>query len=133
MALSGVIEQIKLEPCPFCEGPPCITARDYITDVVVAIDRPQDEYGDEVYVAHVWCHECGAEGPHVDSCDLCLVDDLFDLTVLDVMRIAAERWNGRQSGRARAGYDSSDAQRLNLFPSDYDIEALASKEDDAMK
>lgn len=108
-------EQITIAPCPFCEGPPCVEAKDYMTQEPVEFDRPQDEYSDEEYEAYVWCHECGAEGPHVDSCDLAIFDGLDYLTVMDVARIAVERWNER-GNKARAGYDGGAKEGLNLFP-----------------
>ena len=108
-------EQIKLAPCPFCEGPPCISAFDFVTNSPVSIHRPQTECFDEDYSAYVWCHDCGAQGPTIDSCSLSTFEHIFDLTVIDVMRIAAERWNGRHA-EARQAYDAGDADGLNLFP-----------------
>ncbi|MFV3314098.1 Lar family restriction alleviation protein [Pseudomonas sp. NY15374] len=108
-------EQIKLAPCPFCEGPPCIDGFDFITGKPVADDRPQSQDSDEYYSAHVWCHDCGARGPGIDSCTLGTFEHRFGLTVFEVMQIAAERWNHRHAN-ARPIYDSGDARGLNLFP-----------------
>lgn len=108
-------EQITIAPCPFCEGPPCVTASDFVTGVEVSIDRQQNEEGDEAYQAHVWCHECGAHGPNIDSCTLGIFEHMHDLAVADVMRIAVERWNDRGS-KARACYDGGTKEGLNLFP-----------------
>jgi hypothetical protein len=81
----------------------------------VFIDRPQTEGFDESYEAHVWCHECGARGPFVDTCTLCIFERQINLTVADVMRIAVERWNER-GNKSRSCYDAGDAGGLNLFP-----------------
>ena len=109
------IEPIKMSPCPFCEGPPCIFVRDYGTQKPVDLDRPQTEFFDEKYEAHVWCHDCGAQGPDIDSCSLCLFEDRIDLTAMDVARIAVERWNDRNA-KARECYDAGEAEGLNMFP-----------------
>lgn len=108
-------EQIKMAPCPFCEGPPCITAGDFVTGQLVAMDRPQTEGFDEAYSAHVWCHECGAQGPSIDSVSLSTFEQIYDLTVADVVRIAVERWNDRNA-KARKCYDAGEAEGLNMFP-----------------
>jgi len=54
-----MIEPIKMNPCPFCEGPPCIIARNWITQEEVFEERKQNEDFDEAYEAHAWCHDCG--------------------------------------------------------------------------
>lgn len=108
-------EQIRMEPCPFCQGPPCIIAYKDGTKEQVFIDQPQDEDFSEDYDAHVWCHECGAQGPSTDSCSLCIFEGLIDLTAVDVMRIAVQRWNER-GDRARGCYDGGEAEGLNMFP-----------------
>ena len=108
-------DQIKMSPCPFCEGPPCIIAQDFVTGDGVAMDRPQTENFDEAYSAHVWCHDCGAQGPNIDSCTLSTFEHIHDLTVANVMRIAVERWNDR-SAKARNCYDAGEAEGLNMFP-----------------
>jgi hypothetical protein len=108
-------DQIKMAPCPFCEGPPCVDVRDFVTGVELAMDRPQTEEFDEAYVAHVWCHDCGAQGPNIDSCALSTFEHIHDLTVADVMRIAVERWNDRNA-KARNCYDAGEAEGLNMFP-----------------
>lgn len=108
-------DQIKMAPCPFCEGPPCVFVRDYDTQDSVDLDRPQTEFFDEKYEAHVWCHDCGAQGPDIDSCTLCLFEDKIDLTAMDVARIAVERWNDRNA-KARDCYDAGEADGLNMFP-----------------
>lgn len=108
-------KQITIAPCPFCEGPPCVIAKDYMTGKEVEFDRPLDDYSEESYSAHVWCHECGAQGPQIDSCTLGIFEGLHDLTVMDVSRIAVERWNER-GNKARGCYDGGAKDGLNLFP-----------------
>ena len=108
-------EQIKMAPCPFCEGPPCYIVHDYVTGKEVEVDRPQNELFSEDYMAHVWCHECGAQGPTIDSCTLGLFEHMFDLSAADVVKVAVERWNNR-GGAARGCYDAADAEGLNLYP-----------------
>lgn len=107
--------QVKMDPCPFCQGPPCVTAVDFITRAVVDDDRPQTEDFDEDYAAYVWCHECGAQGPEVDSCSLGTYEGMYDLTVADVVRVAIDRWNNKRAD-ARSAFDAADRNGLNLFP-----------------
>ena len=110
-----MIEAIKMAPCPFCEGPPCVIAHDFMTGEVMAMDRPQTEHFDEAYSAHVWCHSCGAQGPLIDTCSLGTFEHIHDLKVADVMRIAVEHWNGRDS-KARNCYDAGEGEGLNVWP-----------------
>jgi hypothetical protein len=110
-----MIEPIKMTPCPFCEGPPCVIAHHFVTGKLVAMDRPQTEDFDEAYSAHVWCHDCGAQGPSIDSCTLGTFEQIYDLTVVDVMRIAVERWNDRHN-KARNCYDAGEKDGLNIWP-----------------
>ncbi|MNJ79360.1 hypothetical protein D3C77_773560 [compost metagenome] len=49
---------------------------------------------------------------------------MLDLTVLDVMSIAAERWNDRHA-KARQLYDTGDNKGLNLFPRNDELEEAA--------
>lgn len=108
-------EQIKLAPCPFCEGPPCVVHKDWVSGADVALDRPQNEDFDEAYEAYIWCHECGAQGPIINSCSLGTFEQIYDLRVVDVARIAAERWNERHN-KARPCYEAGEEEGLNLFP-----------------
>ncbi len=117
-------EQITLAPCPFCEGPPCVIAHNWITGVEVTIDHPQSEALDESYEAHVWCHDCGAQGPRINTCSLGTFERIYDLTARDTMRIAAERWNNRHA-RARGSYDAGARDGLNLFPRNEDTKGAA--------
>lgn len=110
-------EPIKMSPCPFCEGPPCIMARDEATGAIVFENhkRNPDAEEEEEFEAHVWCHDCGAQGPRIDTGTLGCFEQLYGLEVMDVMRIAAERWNDRHA-KARSCYDSGDKEGLNMFP-----------------
>lgn len=112
-----MIEPIKMAPCPFCEGPPCITAQDYLTGALVDEDHRCDPDAEEWpdFEAHVWCHECGATGPRVDSVSLGMAEPLRGFEVADVIRIAIEHWNERHN-RVRSAYDHADHNGLNLFP-----------------
>lgn len=112
-----MIEPIKMAPCPFCEGPPCIIARDFITRVEVSEDHRRDPGADDqpAFEAHVWCHDCGARGPDIDTCTLGIFEHLYDLEVADVMRIAIERWNDRHD-KARNCYDAGEKEGLNTWP-----------------
>ena len=110
-----MIEPIKINPCPFCEGSPCITARNWITKEELGEGHKQNEGCDEAYEAHVWCHDCGAQGPNINTCSLGTFEHIYDLEVADVMRIAIERWNDRHN-RARNCYDSGEKNGLNIWP-----------------
>jgi len=113
----SLIEPIKINPCPFCEGPPCVLARNETTGSLVHEDHKLDPDADEkeYFEAYVWCHDCGAQGPHIDTCTLCIFEDLIDLEVADLMRIAIERWNGRHN-KARNCYDAGEKEGLNIWP-----------------
>lgn len=110
-----MIEPIKMAPCPFCEGPPCIIARNWITRVEVFEEHRQNEDFDEAYEAYVWCHDCGAQGPMINTCALGTFENIYDLEVSDVMRIAVEHWNNRHA-RARPCYDAGEQKGLNIWP-----------------
>lgn len=110
-----MIDPIKMNPCPFCEGPPCITARNWITKEELGEGHKQNEDCDEAYEAHVWCHDCGAQGPNINTCTLGTFEQIYDLEVADVMRIAIERWNDRHN-RARDCYDAGEKKGLNIWP-----------------
>jgi hypothetical protein len=108
-------EQIRMSPCPFCEGPPCIDGFDFVTGESLPDDHPHDiEHGQD-YSAHVWCHDCGARGPNIESLTLSTFEHLYDLSLMDVMRIAAQRWNDRNA-KARDCYDAGEKNGLNMFP-----------------
>jgi len=88
---------------------------DQMTGKEVLLDRPQSEEGDECYEAYVRCHDCGAQGPSIDSIMLGIFEGMHDLRVIDVARIAAERWNERHN-KARPCFDAGEKKGLNLFP-----------------
>lgn len=110
-------DQIKMAPCPFCEGPPCIIAQNVFTRALVDEDHRCDPEAEEWpdFESHVWCHDYGAQGPEVDSIKLGLCEQLYDLEARDVMRAAVERWNDRGT-KARNCYDAGEAEGLNMFP-----------------
>jgi hypothetical protein len=103
-----MIEKVTLKPCPFCGGPPCPVVmagvgggRLYLT----ANDRENGAYAD----AHVFCHECGAQGETVDE----VVFSESDMTALESQAI--ERWNCRDNRHADL-YAASAKDGLNLYP-----------------
>lgn len=108
-------EPIKLTPCPFCEGPPCVEARDEHGNEIGEGHQFDADDNHPWFSAHVWCHDCGARGPSIDTLSLGTFEHLYDLQVVDVMRIAVERWNDRHA-KARACYDAGERQGLNLWP-----------------
>lgn len=110
-----MIEPIKMNPCPFCEGPPCLGGYDQMTGEMLPDDHPHDEGSDQSYEAYVNCHDCGAQGPRIDSLTLGIFEQRYDLSLMDMMRIAAERWNDRHNS-ARSCYDAGEKEGLNLFP-----------------
>lgn len=112
-----MIEPIKMAPCPFCEGPPCIIAHDMDTGIEVSVRHRCDPSAEERpnFKAHVWCHDCGAQGPDIDTPTLGIFEHQYDLEVADVMRIAVERWNNRHA-RARLCYDAGEKEGLNTWP-----------------
>jgi hypothetical protein len=112
-----MIEPIKMNPCPFCEGPPCIIARDLSAKTEVFEEHRCDPEAEQWpdFEAHVWCHDCGARGPNIDTLTLGIFEHQYDLEVADVMRIAVERWNDRHN-KARSCYDSGEKRGLNIWP-----------------
>lgn len=73
--------------------------------------RRKDE---EAFEAHVWCHDCGAQGPSQDSLNISIFERL-DLTVGQLMMRAAREWNARHNN-ARPCYDAGEQEGLNLYP-----------------
>jgi hypothetical protein len=59
--------------------------------------------------AKVWCHECGADGPHADEF-VC-----SDADVEDLKKTAAALWN-RRDNRHRSMYDGGDERGLCEYP-----------------
>lgn len=105
-------KQIKLAPCPFCEGPPCVSAHEIFSRREVFARHRRKEH--EGYEAHVWCHECGARGPSQDDMSISIFEHL-DLTVGQLLMRAARKWNDRHN-KARACYDGGEDKGLNLYP-----------------
>lgn len=97
-------------PCPFCEGPPCLTAHYSFGRKADQIFYGVKRYRDGIHIrAYVWCHECGAHGPHAEDFVYC------DDDVVDLKRTAAELWNLRDS-RHRSMYDGGEAEGLSEHP-----------------
>lgn len=98
---------MKLLPCPFCEGPPCISAHEYLGG---AMWRDEAYPDDGIFLeAQVWCHECGAHGPKAEK----IACDHDDYVALETE--ACELWNQRDN-RNRDCYDGGEAEGLNEYP-----------------
>lgn len=90
---------IMLQPCPFCGGPPAPYHR----------SKVPDEHGDVYVEAHVFCHECGAQGQVAG--DWYEPGDPCAATV----RNACELWNRRDS-RHGHGYILNERLGNNIYP-----------------
>ena len=103
------MEPIRLLPCPFCEGPPCVIVQNEAPNLGQA--TLLQDYGDDgkLVIAFVFCHECGASCEEED-CDIYTASDYADAE-----RRACERWN-RRDARHRSMYDGGAADGLNLYP-----------------
>jgi Restriction alleviation protein Lar len=100
-------EAVKMQPCPFCEGPPCLTTHLINRRIFEGLHHyPPD--GIYIY-AVVWCHECGVDGPRAKDF-VCSDSDVEALK-----RTAIELWNQRDN-RHRGMYDSGDARGLTEYP-----------------
>lgn len=100
-------QAVKMLPCPFCEGPPCINA--HLINHRIFYGRTRYP-PDGIYIyARVWCHECGTDGPRVRDF-VCSDEDVEALKLL-----AAELWN-RRDNRHRSMYDSGEARGLIDYP-----------------
>ncbi len=95
--------QVTLSPCPFCEGPPVPFATSQRAGFVWDIDESTS------VEAHVFCHECGAQGPTIEA----LCDDESEIP--ELLLKAVLLWQSR-SARHRALYDSGSASGLNQHP-----------------
>lgn len=103
----GHVEAVLLEPCPFCEGPPCVTVH-----TIGGGEAPvADDYGDDGLTARafVFCHECGAEGPATE-------DEMFDRADYLALETTAVRAWQQRDARHRPLYDAGTAEGLNLHP-----------------
>lgn len=103
---------ITLNPCPFCEGPPNVSAFDDITGVMVYAGHRRKE--DEGYNAYVWCHDCGCQGPNQNSTSISIFEGR-QLTVGQLLHRAVVQWNSRHS-QARELYDASLVDGLCQYP-----------------
>lgn len=99
---------IKILPCAFCEGPPVPFTGTYVEEIPYDISKPLPEDG-ECLTAHVFCHECGAQGPHFEE----YVYEHSDVPALVLQ--AVNGWNER-NGRHRSLYDAGERECLNEYP-----------------
>lgn len=101
-------DQIKLSPCPFCEGPPVPIVRKVFEGGYCAKDT---DYGEGIYAeAFVFCHECGCDGPHPEDRTLYDADGYAELEAE-----AVALWQQRDN-RHRSMYDGGETEGLNLYP-----------------
>lgn len=99
-------DQVLLEPCPFCGGPPVPTVQNFIGGGELSLkDMPEDGKMAEAYV---FCHECGAQGGSVDG----TVYDESDLNELQDKAVV--RWQHRNA-RNMGLYQSGNLEGLNLY------------------
>jgi hypothetical protein len=105
----------KLKPCPFCEGPPCVTTMRVIGGGV--FPDSEIEGDDGLFVkASVWCHECGADGPAIDDIAYSRAD------CYELERRAVALWNNR-GNRHRSLYDSGEKRGLNEYPERVEVQS----------
>lgn len=101
---------IKLIPCPFCGGPPVPFVENYMGKGPAP---EQADYGDEglLVEAHVWCHECGAKGPHTKTKLIYSFEDY-----LEIEREGVDLWQAHGSTRNIDCYQGGEAEGLSLYP-----------------
>ena len=102
-------DQIKLSPCPFCEGPPVPIVRRALGGGYFAADA---DYGDDgIYAeAFVFCHECGCDGPYPRD------RTIYDAAeYLELEAEAVALWQQRDN-RHRSMYHGGETEGLNLYP-----------------
>lgn len=100
---------MKLDPCPFCEGPPMPLVVRVLKGGGCFPDSEM-ECDEGVYAkAFVACHECGAHGPAVD--DVCHSRD--DCNAIEELAVAM--WQ-RRTAKNRSLYDGSDRDGLCEYP-----------------
>lgn len=92
---------MRLLPCPFCGGPPVASVFDPMTHTIMGVDEIKPDAGS--VDAHVWCHECGAQGSGADG----YVYDRDSYYELEAE--AARLWNERSS-RNGVLYDPAKAE-----------------------
>lgn len=99
---------IKLLPCPFCEGPPCPIVVRGLGGGVFPDSELEGPDGLDID-AHVYCHECGAQGETFHG----IAYDREDCR--DLERKAVEAWQARDA-RHRNLYDAGESDQHNLYP-----------------
>lgn len=106
-------DPVKVKACPFCGGPPVpFVANDSAARGPAPLKDTYDIEADGLGLAvraAVFCHECGAEGPHADA----YLEVRADYFAVEAK--AVELWNLRDE-RHREGYDAGDERGLNLYP-----------------
>lgn len=100
---------ITLAPCPFCAGPPATFACNAVTHKPFDARDIDAENGSAVS-AHIFCHECGAQGQTAYSVEVFDEGDLGEL-----IAEACANWNQRDE-RHRSLYNASAALGYNIYP-----------------
>jgi hypothetical protein len=101
-AHAEIAGNVKLEPCAFCQGPPVVFDDSQVHGFKFAPEG-------SLVSAHVFCHECGAQGPREDD----LAWEAGDVRPLRQKVVLL--WNARNA-RHRRLYDAGDASGLNYYP-----------------
>lgn len=102
-AHAKVAGNVKLLPCPFCEGPPVPLASAHVHGF-----KGFGRDGAMVH-AYVFCHECGAQGPREED----LLYEADEVSAL--VEKAVLLWNTRNA-RHRDLYNAGEARGLNFHP-----------------
>lgn len=102
-------DRVLLKPCGFCGGPPVVFIMP--ADKGFSAAPRLDSYGDSglAIEAHVFCHECGAQGPTIE-------EDIFDAADYDQALAESVRlWQDRDQRNSDL-YEAGMDEGLNLFP-----------------
>lgn len=99
----------RIDPCPFCGGPPVTWVKDAMADSGELGAQDIDTTDGTYCEALVHCHECGARGPYVDDI-VCDAEGMAALTAR-----AVDLWNQRDTRHADL-YAAGEAEGLNLYP-----------------
>lgn len=103
---------VKLLPCPFCAGPPCLITkwldekRGFQWENLPA-PLPSDD--GLIVKAWIFCHECGAGGPEQEG----ICDYVGDLD--EIKWGAVDNWNVRGQ-RHKDLYDANHAEGRCQYP-----------------
>lgn len=106
-------EPIQLDACPFCAGPPKAVATRWVGGGAFTAEELDGPEGLAVS-AHVFCHECGAQGEEVESI-------AFDRPEVDVLIAnACALWNRRDQRNAEL-FAANKEDDLCCWPTKYEV------------